>query len=114
MIASIRTHPKPGYKSQERDTPRKFLSPLCDNSRVVCTTLFPLDLPNLVAVERGTAVEARASKRIKFRFGEMQRHPELTGRREHIEIRCMDKCLVATREDRALVRGREGKEKMTS
>ena len=96
MIASIRTHPKPGYKSQERDTPRKFLSPLCDNSRVVCTTLFPLDLPNLAAVERGT-VEVRTFERIELRFGEMQRRPELTGRRERIEIRCVDKRVVATR-----------------
>lgn len=76
------------------DAPREFLSPLCVNSGDVCATLFPLGLPSLAAVERGT-VQVRTSERIELRFGEVQRRPKLTGRRERIEIRCMDKRVVA-------------------
>jgi hypothetical protein len=77
------------------DAPREFLSPLGINSGDVCTALFPFDLPNLAAVERGT-VEVRTSERIELRFGEVQRRAKLTGRRERIEVRCVDKRVVAT------------------
>lgn len=59
-------------------------------------TFFPLGFPNLAALERRT-VEVRTSERVKLRFGEVQRCPELIGRRECIEIRCVDKRVVATR-----------------
>ncbi len=71
--------------------------------------MLPLGLPNLAAVESGT-VEVRASQRIELRFGEVLRRPELTGRRERIEIRCVNKRVVAARE-RGLVRGRDSKGK---
>ena len=76
-------------ETEKRYTPREFLSPLGVNSRDVRTTLFPFGLPNLPAVERGT-VEVRASERLELRIGKVQRRPELTGRRERFEIRCMD------------------------
>lgn len=79
---------------EKGDAPREFLSPLGVNGRDVCPTLFPLCLPSLAAVERG-AVEVRASERVELRFGEVQRRPELAGRRERIEIRCVDKRVVA-------------------
>jgi hypothetical protein len=52
-----------------------------------------------VTIERGT-VEVRTSERIELRFGEVQRRPKLTGRRERIEIRCVDKRVVATHDER--------------
>jgi hypothetical protein len=107
----IRAHTqKPDYKPR-RDSPREFLSPLGINSGDVCTTLFPLGLPNLAAVERGT-VEVRTSERIELRFGKVQRRPKLIGRRERVEIRCMDKRVVAIPARMLVqVRGRDSKER---
>ena len=86
-------------KTERRDVPREFLSPLGVNSRDVRTTFFPLGLPNLAAVERGT-VEVRTSERIELRIGEVQRRPKLIGQRERVEIRCVDKRVVATDKDK--------------
>jgi hypothetical protein len=96
LAPNIRTPRKPDYKKpREGDAPREFLSPLDVNGRDVRTTLFPLCLPNLSAVERGT-IQVRTSERVELRCGEVQRRPELAGRRERIEIRRVDKRVVAT------------------
>ena len=52
-----------------------------------------------MTIERGT-VEVRTSERIELRIGEVQRRPKLIGRRERVEIRCVDKRVVTTDKDK--------------
>jgi hypothetical protein len=104
---------KPDYeKPRKGNVPREFLSPLDVNRRDVCTTFLPLGLPGLAAVECG-AVEVRPSERIELHLGEVQRRPKLTGRRERVEIRRVDKRVVATAPVRVGFKfvGVEGKKK---
>jgi hypothetical protein len=48
------------YANTRGNVPGEHLSPLGANSRDVRTTLFPLDLPDLAAIDCGT-IEVRAS-----------------------------------------------------
>jgi hypothetical protein len=88
FIYFVRTH-------KGENAPGELFSPSGINSGDVRTTLLPLGLPDLTAINRGT-VEVRASQRLELHFGEVQRRPGLTGRRERIEIRRVDEGVVAS------------------
>lgn len=86
-----------GYHTVTRgNAPGELLSPFGVDSGEVCTALLPLGLPNSTAIE-GSSIQVRAFQRIELLLRKVQRCLKLTGRRERIEIRCMDKGVIAVR-----------------
>lgn len=85
------------------DTPGERFPPLDIDSRDVRAAPLPFCLPNSAAIERRT-VQVRASQRVELRACEVQRRPELVGRRERVEVRRVDEGVVAANERREILR----------